>query len=102
MTGEITLRGRILPVGGIKMKVLAAHHAGLTTVILPKRNARDLDDVPKEIRNAMQFILVDRIDEAIDIGLTRSENGARGGYRPIDRNMNPLNEEISAIDSPIR
>ncbi|MGD9241062.1 MAG: endopeptidase La [Desulfobacterales bacterium] len=102
MTGEITLRGRILPVGGIKMKLLAAHRAGLKTVILPKRNARDLDDVPEEIRNAMQFILVDRIDEAIDIGLTRSENGARGDYRPIDRNMNPLNEEISALNYPIR
>jgi predicted ATP-dependent protease len=71
-------------------------------VILPKRNARDLDDVPEEIRNAMQFILVDRIDEAIDIGLTRSENSVRGDYRPIDRNLNPLNEEVSALDSPIR
>jgi ATP-dependent Lon protease len=102
MTGEITLRGRILPVGGIKMKILAAHRAGLTTVILPKRNARDLDDVPEEIRNAMQFILVDRIDEAIDIGLTRSENSAKGDYRSIDRNLNPFNEGISALDSPNR
>jgi ATP-dependent Lon protease len=102
MTGEITLRGRILPVGGIKMKVLAAHRAGLTTVILPRRNARDLHDVPEEIRKAMQFILVDRIDEAIDIGLTRSENSAKGDYRPIDRNLNALNEEISALDSPVR
>ena len=102
MTGEITLRGRILPVGGIKMKVLAAHRAGFTTVILPKRNERDLDDVPEEIRNAMQFILVDRIDEAINIGLTRSENSAKGDYRSIDRNLNPFNEEISALDSPIR
>jgi ATP-dependent Lon protease len=83
------------------MKVLAAHRAGLTTVILPKRNARDLDDVPEEIRNAMQFILVDRIDEAIDMGLTRSENSTKGDYRPIDRNLNPLNEEISALDSPV-
>jgi ATP-dependent Lon protease len=103
MTGEITLRGRILPVGGIKMKVLAAHRAGLTTVILPKRNARDLDDVPEEIRNTMQFILVDRIDEAIDIGLTRSENSAKGDdYRSFDRNLNPFNEEISALGSSIR
>jgi ATP-dependent Lon protease len=84
------------------MKILAAHRAGLTTVILPKRNESDLDDVPEEIRNAMQFILVDRIDEAIDIGLTRSENSARGDYRRIDRNLNALNEEISALDSQIR
>ena len=102
MTGEITLRGRILPVGGIKMKILAAHRAGLTTVILPRRNERDLDDVPDEIRNVMQFILVDRIDEAINIGLTQSENSANGSYRAIDRNLNSLNEEISALNYPIR
>jgi ATP-dependent Lon protease len=69
MTGEVTLRGRVLPVGGIKMKVLAAHRAGLKTVILPRRNERDLDDIPDEVRNTLQFILVDRIDEAIDAGL---------------------------------
>jgi len=100
MTGEITLRGRILPVGGIKMKVLSAHRAGLTTVILPRRNARDLDDVPEEIRNAMQFILVDRIDEAIDTGLTRSENSIRGDYRQLGQDLNPYNEKVSATDSP--
>jgi ATP-dependent Lon protease len=100
MTGEITLRGRILPVGGIKMKVLSAHRAGLTTVILPRRNARDLDDVPEEIRNAMQFILLDRIDEAIDIGLTRSEKSIRGDYRQLGQDLNPYNEKVSATDSP--
>ena len=100
MTGEITLTGRILPVGGIKMKVLAAHRAGLTTVILPKRNVRDLDDVPEEVRNAMQFILVDRIDEAIDIGLTRSENSIRGDYRQLGQDLNPYNEKVLATDSP--
>jgi ATP-dependent Lon protease len=65
ITGEITLRGRVLPVGGIKMKVLAAHRAGLTTVILPKRNEQDLDDLPAEVRNAMTFIPADRIDGVI-------------------------------------
>ncbi len=66
MTGEITLRGRVLPVGGVKMKVLAAHRAGLTTVILPQRNEKDLEDLPDEVRNTMLFVLVDRIDEAMD------------------------------------
>jgi ATP-dependent Lon protease len=65
ITGEVTLRGRVLPVGGIKMKVLAAHRAGLATVILPKRNERDLEDIPDEVRHGMQFILVEHIDEAI-------------------------------------
>jgi ATP-dependent Lon protease len=96
MTGEVTLRGRVLPVGGIKMKVLAAHRAGLTTVVLPKRNARDLDDVPEEIRKAMQFVTVDRIDEAIDVGLTRSVNNVRGDYRTVDQDLNDFNEEVSA------
>ena len=69
MTGEVTLRGRVLPIGGVKMKVLAAHRAGLTTVILPKRNERDLEDVPEDVRSKMKFVLVERIDEALDAGL---------------------------------
>ena len=73
MTGEVTLRGRILPVGGIKMKVLAAHRAGLTAVILPKRNERDLDEVPEDVRNAMAFVPIERIDEALNVALLPAE-----------------------------
>ncbi|GHO96064.1 Lon protease [Reticulibacter mediterranei] len=69
MTGEITLRGRVLPVGGIKEKVLAAHRAGIKTFILPKRNQKDLDDVPQEIVNALRFVLVERMDEVLPIAL---------------------------------
>ena len=69
MTGEVTLRGRVLPVGGIKMKVLAAHRAGLSTVILPKRNEKDLDELPVEVSESMRFVLVERIDEALDTAL---------------------------------
>jgi ATP-dependent Lon protease len=65
ITGEITLRGRVLPVGGIKMKALAAHRAGLKTVILPKRNNADVEELPEEVRREMTFVTVDRIDEAI-------------------------------------
>ena len=64
MTGEITLRGRVLPVGGIKEKVLAARRAGLTRVILPARNARDLDDLGPDVRDSMEFVLVENMDEA--------------------------------------
>jgi ATP-dependent Lon protease len=65
MTGEITLRGQVLPVGGIKEKVLAAHRAGLKTVILPRDNKADLDDLPEEVHNSINFILVDTVDEVI-------------------------------------
>jgi ATP-dependent Lon protease len=65
ITGEITLRGRVLPVGGIKMKVLAAHRAGLKTVILPQRNSVDIEELPEEVRSEMTFVTVDRIDQAI-------------------------------------
>ncbi|MCE5259132.1 MAG: endopeptidase La [Chloroflexi bacterium] len=63
MTGEITLRGQVLPVGGIKEKVLAAHRAGLKRICLPKRNTKDLDELPEEVRNEMTFILVDRVEQ---------------------------------------
>ena len=65
MTGEITLRGLVLPVGGIKDKILAAHRAGLTTVILPKRNEKDLSDLPKSIKNKMHFILAEHVDTVL-------------------------------------
>jgi ATP-dependent Lon protease len=74
MTGEVTLRGRVLPVGGVKMKVLAAHRAGLTTVILPKRNEKDLDDLPPEVRDELRFVPVERIDEALDVAFGAETN----------------------------
>ncbi len=70
MTGEITLRGRVLPVGGIKEKVLAAHRAGLKTVILPKRNETDLDELPEEVRKEMTFIFAEQVSDVWDAALT--------------------------------
>ncbi|MGZ4482541.1 MAG: S16 family serine protease, partial [Gaiellales bacterium] len=69
MTGEVTLQGRVLPIGGVKQKVLAAHAAGLTDVILPERNRADLDDVPADVREAMSFHPVTSIDEVIDLAI---------------------------------
>jgi ATP-dependent Lon protease len=69
MTGEVTLQGRVLPIGGLKQKVLAAHAAGLTDVILPERNRGDLDDVPEDVRAQMAFHPVMTIGEALDIAL---------------------------------
>jgi len=71
MTGEITLRGQVMPVGGIKEKVLAAHRSGLRTIILPKRNEPDLDDVPEEIKKTMKFIFVEAVDEVLTVALER-------------------------------
>jgi ATP-dependent Lon protease len=69
MTGEITLRGRVLPIGGVKEKVLAAHRAGIKTFILPKRNLKDLNDVPREIINELHFVPVERMDDVIAVAL---------------------------------
>jgi ATP-dependent Lon protease len=69
MTGEVTLQGRVLPIGGLKQKVLAAHAAGLTDVILPERNRADLDDVPADVRDQMAFHPVMTVDEALDVAL---------------------------------
>ncbi len=69
MTGEITLRGQVLPVGGIKEKVLAASRAGLTTVILPKRNEKDLDEVPEAVRQKMSFIFAEEVDQVVKAAL---------------------------------
>jgi ATP-dependent Lon protease len=69
MTGEVTLQGRVLPIGGVKQKVLAAHAAGLTDVVLPERNRGDLDDVPEEVREAMRFHFAMTIDEVLGVTL---------------------------------
>jgi ATP-dependent Lon protease len=69
MTGEVTLLGRVMPIGGLKMKILAAHRAGLKTIILPKRNEMDLDDLPDDVRNEMNFVLVEQIDQVLDAAL---------------------------------
>jgi ATP-dependent Lon protease len=69
MTGEVTLQGRVLPIGGVKQKVLAAQRAGLTEVILPARNGPDLDDVPDGTRDALSFHLVDDVQDVLSVAL---------------------------------
>jgi ATP-dependent Lon protease len=70
MTGEITLRGKVLPVGGIKEKVLAAHRVGIREVILPRRNEHDIEDIPEELRKQLGFVLVDDAEEVLRHALT--------------------------------
>jgi ATP-dependent Lon protease len=69
MTGEITLRGKVLPVGGIKDKILAAYRAGIRTIVVSTENDKDLDDLPEEIRSEMEFHLVNTMDEVIKIAM---------------------------------
>jgi ATP-dependent Lon protease len=71
MTGEITLRGRVLPIGGLKSKILAAHLSGARIVILPKKNEKDLRDIPEEIRKSIKLVLVESMDQVLDAALRR-------------------------------
>ena len=71
MTGEITLRGRVLPIGGLKEKLLAAHRGGITTVIIPEENKKDLADIPKNVTETLDIHAVRWIDEVLDIALER-------------------------------
>jgi ATP-dependent Lon protease len=73
MTGEITLRGKVTPVGGVKMKVLAAHRAGLRTIILPERNMDDLDELPEDVRNDLTFVPVEQIDQVLETAIQKPE-----------------------------
>jgi len=76
MTGEVTLQGRVLPIGGVRQKVLAAHRAGLTTVVLPARNGPDLEDVPEAVRQEMTIVLAAHVDEVLDAALGTPTVGA--------------------------
>jgi ATP-dependent Lon protease len=78
MTGEITLRGKVLPVGGIKEKVLAAHRVGIREVILPRRNERDIEDIPEELRKQLRFVLVDDAEEVLHHALMPASTDVPG------------------------
>lgn len=78
MTGEITLRGKVLPIGGVKEKVLAAHRAGITTVILPKENKKDIEDIPANVRKKVKIMFAERIEEVWDIALVGDNSENKG------------------------
>ncbi len=74
MTGEITLRGRVLPIGGLKEKSLSAHRAGIKTIIIPKDNEKDLEDIPESVRQELTFIPVDHLDTVLEYALLEGGN----------------------------
>ncbi len=92
MTGEVTLRGRVLEIGGVKEKLIAAHRAGLRTVILPKDNRKDLEDVPKEVLKELRFIFVTHMDEVLKVALTKKIAGLEPikGEQVPSSNIRPL------------
>jgi len=99
MTGEITLRGAVLPVGGIKEKVLAAKRAGLTKVILPDRNRKDLDDVPKNVKDDMEFFFIKRVDDVIDLAVNPiKEADVVEGSTILESKEFPENRPINPVN----
>ena len=74
MTGEVTLRGRVLPIGGLKEKTLAAKRMGINRVIIPQRNKKDLEDIPKYIKKDMEFVFADTMDDVLKVALKKSNN----------------------------
>ena len=83
MTGDITLRGRVLPIGGLRDKVLAAHRAGLKTMLIPKKNKKDMVDVPKKVQREMQFVYIERMDQVLPVALTHGRSARRGNGRAV-------------------
>jgi ATP-dependent Lon protease len=85
MTGEISLRGLVLPVGGIKEKIIAAHRAGIRRIMLPARNRKDFEDIPEEVRKQVEFIWLERVDEAVAAALESPPAEAAAPEKPLRR-----------------
>ena len=94
MTGEITLRGQVLAIGGVKEKVLAAHRNGLTTVILPKRNEQDIDDVPDEIRESMKFVFAESVDDVLEAALENPKAESKKGRKKSSSRKKPNRSKV--------
>ena len=104
MTGEITLRGNVLPVGGIKEKILAAHRAGIKRIIMPERNQKDMVDVPDQAKNEMEFFYVKKIDELLPLALTRDAGEVRQATSTVPPVVvtppTPLDDQPASLPAP--
>jgi ATP-dependent Lon protease len=101
MTGEVTLRGRVLPIGGLKSKILAAKQAKLSTVILPKRNEKDLEEIPKHLLRGIQFVFAETMDDVIKASLRRgTAQGVKS--KPADDRRGPSRAKTGRIEKPSR
>jgi ATP-dependent Lon protease len=96
MTGEVTLQGQVLPIGGLKLKALAAHRAGLKRVIVPSLNDVDLDEIPEAVRADMEFILVDNVSEVLQHALAPAAPEALEPTIPVIVDEAALPEPVAA------
>ena len=94
MTGEITLRGRVLPIGGLKEKILAAHRGGIKRVVIPKENEKDLRDIPKSISKQIEIFLVEHMDEVLSHALILNEGDCLFKESDIPLNIDNVDAEI--------
>jgi ATP-dependent Lon protease len=99
MTGEITLRGRVLPIGGLKEKVLAAHRAGLERIVLPRDNRKDLEEVPLRVRKQITFTYVDHMDQVLNVALKREIRPERAEVHKVGRTARRAREGVAAASS---
>ena len=100
MTGEITLRGNVLPVGGIKEKVLAARRARVTTIVLPQQNRRDLEEIPKELLKELNMVFVESVQQVLRTALCESEAGSAAKKPPKSQIVSNSLQRPRIIDSP--
>jgi ATP-dependent Lon protease len=98
MTGEITLTGRVLPIGGVKEKVLGAHRAGVRHVVLPKRNAADLDDVPAEVRESLTFHFAETLDDVLRVALLDNPQSAQWPMPQLNADRAPGSKPLTSVD----
>jgi ATP-dependent Lon protease len=96
MTGEITLRGRVLPIGGLKEKALAAHRAGLTHLVVPRGNRKDLDELPARVRKQITFTYVEHMDQVLNVALKRVVRAERTDVKPVTRAVRRARETVAA------
>ena len=98
MTGEITLRGEVLPIGGLKEKLLAAHRGGITTVVIPQENEKDLAEIPKNIKGKLNIVPVKWIDEVLDVALQHAPipHDDKSERKPKKRKSGDDNSTVTA------
>jgi ATP-dependent Lon protease len=91
MTGEVTLRGRVLEIGGLKEKSIAGHRAGLTTIICPKDNRKDLDEIPSQVKKDIKFVFAEEVSDVLKVALTNWPSKVK-----LDKSYAPISSTLSA------